>query len=1347
MNRRDTDSFGGQRSYSTGDRFSSVNLSQGISRCSFLFLIFQVALGHAESQSENSEQLVYRGNRDCYCFLVFALLVIFLTVANQAMRWIRDISPPFLVRQTAFVMRSALNGSHGEATNSDDVVDHLAVCEMVDSELEVAMNHCGLEVSVGRILVRDDELMNFALLCGAVTDVLNQPATVQGLLDSLFLVKLCVAEELCSTLSYTELLYDLFIYRNCALKVCRAQVGETFFHFMKYDIEQLVEALGDSPRESQLRSSHGEMTEGDDLACPGKIDNALAQLKDCTSSKSGSGSPKGQIRSAKDRIELNKRLGLQARSTAAGNPMDAEQNRSGQPVVNMMVDRPPHAATPEARQNIVVSEVKEKKEKHSMRRVVVKQIPWSEYPNGANLIALFAARKSRPFYFNGETYSSIPGEFATIKNYQSVCKEVGYGFVKVVQVTDSKGRWVDCKTENRSQPICPLVTVVDVEGYKRHHLDENGNVDMTRIVVCPRARHVVLLPLFRRMQKLPNSDLDTLHNKATECSVDRVSDLEIPTWLIASTVAHRKCQLDLAYVLHHNKAARSKLTKYGGAVGIGEDAGMDHLLTNCSIQTYQFMHLEHRRNPSAPTYPVRDDFTVLEGHEYLDEEKRVVFKAGCGQLKEQYSTWVCGFNGLNQPPGFFHANDAGGVNHGLKRVLGAKESLENELLYRGAAKSLGKNIMQVARIPSIHIQPEVSFDFASRVVTEQYRDDARGWGGDDRDRLEKAWQAMTRNDPRMKPSHPDAYSGPRDRDCSMFIAAKAHKLASSCSRYKVREVIDRLASGTKWLYYTIMRNFLDVWHSAFTRQEIANLPHLKMKLRQAYCRGIRLHDPENVLLDRMKAAVKNELSKFGKAPRLYQQMGRGCMYAPELVEFAKVLIDGIHVECHEGVTMVVMVFGKRKDGDLEKLFNDMADAMCCENLVVAGVYSDDMVIAGCVQTASGREVFAKNVDVSSNDSSQDLPSFLTTFMILNQVNRDRALGLVEQCMKPIEIVNPENRDEKVKVQFNGPFEGSGSTLTTLLNHVGSYLILMGTLFWMGQLVCGRPPCGPELTVEECIRRGAAEVGHMVTVEDCAEGGEIIFEKVTFLHMHPARVVERPEVCCSRRREGGVWIPRIDIGCLMRKWGRVDGSMTHIKLGMGNSPASIAVFGAMSPQQQMDAYCGGVVRGWKNEAECPILAALRHRFTTETSNDVVVVEGSKDSSRYQVRDDINYRDVTICPDTLRKRYDLSNAEIEAIVCGIKSMHVGSFVVTSGVAKIMKVCYGVQEIPDSELHPGRIAPDDEIQPWEPVPFADSDYQAKNLREEGNGIGSEGDGLSVASESEAQEDNRIVPGLDVF
>lgn len=1271
-----------------------------------------------------SEHMVYRGHRDCYCLLVIAVVVAVMWGVHHVMRVLPWITPPVLVRQVAVFGRSQLNGVHGEATNSDDV-ERWELYEMVGLELDELGPHFGQYPRLSVVLDPGDELKNFAILCGQLMNLVHGVVTVSTLLQSLELVKLCIAEESAGSLDYTEILYDLFVYRNQAMKRLRHELGTEVFSFLMYDVEQAVVCLGRSPRESQLRSSHGEITEGDDYALGlqesggasprfsqlGSSHGEVTESDDMGRNKKSKSSPEHNAHEARKRLqkESHARQHHQEQGRdGAHTSVKYDVIRGGGPEPNFpdgmviedifpetLSDFSEQCDTPEARAKIAQREHQGRQEKVH-RRTITKQISWEDYPKSEETIKRMKAMGCDPFYFDGQTYSSNMGVRATVIEGTVVCAEMGYGYVKVRQIKEGKDPWIDDPDDNTAQVVVPLVGLYDLPGYRRHVLDESrpGHVDIGQVMTFPPVSNLVLLPLFQRLQKLPSCDIDGMLVKALLCSVDRVSNLEIPSALITSTLRHKQSQTHCRFVVSNNKEDMIRKTKYGGEIGYGNAIGIDRLLELASVEKYCFVHINHRKPVGKPSYPVRKDFKVYKkggvegdraGFEFLDEDGRVVFEPVEENQKKQYSTRLYGFHGKNQKVGGFYANTAESFNHGLQRILGAREDEDRK---RSKAKDLGKNIMAMKGVVVPERVPDelagVNPFFAGREMCPDVREQHLGgplwtsWSTEQKRQIEKGFAAMTRNDHRMRLCHPDAYPPTDQPETSKFIAAKAHKLALSCGRWKVREALDGLQSGTRWAYYKIFDTFLDVWHSMATRQAIANLPHAKKALRVAYYKGQRLGDPDDVMIDRMKAAVKNELSKFGKNPRLYQQMGRGCLYAPELVEYAKVLIDGVHVETHKGVTMVVMVLGKRKDGDVEKLFNDLYSALDIPNFVMAGVYSDDMVIGGNLHTPHGVEQFLFNVDVASNDSSQDLPSFLTTYMILNLINSDRALGLIEQCMKPVELINPDDKTQSVMVKFDGPFEGSGSTLTTLLNHVGSYLILMGVLWWMGEAVSGA--LRADVNVAECIRLGAEEVGHSVTVEDCKVGGEIVFEKLTLLHLHPARVTFRPERCC-RGKNSNLWIPRIGIECILRKFGWVDGSLTHITLGMADNKASVAKFGAMSQQQQADAFGGAVVRGWKNEARDPILAALRSRFT-EDDLGVVQAVTSKDASRFEVRDDLNYSQVEISADTLRNRYDITDAEVEEIASGIKNMHVGSFVVTSGVAKILGVGYGIAEIPDED-----------------------------------------------------------------
>jgi len=189
------------------------------------------------------------------------------------------ISPPFLVRQRAFGRSAFINGNNGEATNSDDVQRSEL---FVDLELE--FQHVSdfylLTPQTPMLNRADDELTIFSLLCGAIISLTERNHTKQELINCMNLTLMCIVEEEFSTLDYTELLYDLFIHRNKLVRTLKRELGPEMVSFMNYDIELLVDCLGSSPRESQLRSSHGEITEGDDMSSTGSETSVKGQFVD-----------------------------------------------------------------------------------------------------------------------------------------------------------------------------------------------------------------------------------------------------------------------------------------------------------------------------------------------------------------------------------------------------------------------------------------------------------------------------------------------------------------------------------------------------------------------------------------------------------------------------------------------------------------------------------------------------------------------------------------------------------------------------------------------------------------------------------------------------------------------------------------------------------------------------------------------------------------------------------------------------------------------------------------------------------------------------------------------------------
>jgi len=265
-----------QRSMTFGEGiFTSQITCKKFCILKFSFIVIVSETVYADIQ----EELYHRNYRDCYCVMAAFILIVLYMLARRVGTDFGWISPPFLVRQRAFGRSAFINGNNGEATNSDDVQRSEL---FVDLELE--FQHVSdfylLTPQTPMLNRADDELTIFSLLCGAIISLTERNHTKQELINCMNLTLMCIVEEEFSTLDYTELLYDLFIHRNKLVRTLKRELGPEMVSFMNYDIELLVDCLGSSPRESQLRSSHGEITEGDDMSSTGPETSVKGQFVD-----------------------------------------------------------------------------------------------------------------------------------------------------------------------------------------------------------------------------------------------------------------------------------------------------------------------------------------------------------------------------------------------------------------------------------------------------------------------------------------------------------------------------------------------------------------------------------------------------------------------------------------------------------------------------------------------------------------------------------------------------------------------------------------------------------------------------------------------------------------------------------------------------------------------------------------------------------------------------------------------------------------------------------------------------------------------------------------------------------
>lgn len=476
-----------------------------------------------------------------------------------------------------------------------------------------------------------------------------------------------------------------------------------------------------------------------------------------------------------------------------------------------------------------------------------------------------------------------------------------------------------------------------------------------------------------------------------------------------------------------------------------------------------------------------------------------------------------------------------------------------------------------------------------------------------------------------------------------------------------------------WSYYSGYEQLLVFLEPFLSREFNASIPHVKKKLREAYVKGVLLHDNADIMVKRLNACVKKEFAKGGgKAPRLFVSYEAGCMYANELPEWTKVLLDNspnaddphafesfakttlptTHSFRHNCMSCNIYIMAKMHTGSMDAAFNHLIEAMGVVDHMHVLIYSDDSVYVGNID---GKR-FAFNVDISSCDSSQGPLVFGLTGKILHQLQPERGLGLLKQCMLPITLRNPDDHDSSITVRCHGPFEGSGTVLTTILNHVASYLIASSALYIVAENygLLANATDKLDMLVGSCIEAGAALAGHKVTVESCRVGGEVVVERIQFLKRSPMQLTT------------GEWVAAVNYGCILRGFGTCEGDMLPAQLGL--TPEQ---FVRLHEREKMEMFSRGVVAGLVHEPSSAIMAALRGLFHTQTN---FLAKEFQPDSPVSVST-VHHGGAELRPESVCRRYGLTENEVKELAAGIGGIGLGRVLKCAALTKIYKTDYGL------------------------------------------------------------------------
>jgi len=278
-----------------------------------------------------------------------------------------------------------------------------------------------------------------------------------------------------------------------------------------------------------------------------------------------------------------------------------------------------------------------------------------------------------------------------------------------------------------------------------------------------------------------------------------------------------------------------------------------------------------------------------------------------------------------------------------------------------------------------------------------------------------------------------------------------------------------------------------------------------------------------------------------------------------------------------------------------------------------------------------------NVDISSCDKGNGPLMFSILGTLLSQINESRALMLISQCQLPIWFVNPSALDEKLVVEFDSCFEGSGTVLTTVLNHIAMLMIVCASASLLQRDT-------NVLNIVDILQAGALLVGHAVTVDDT--GG--VIEKIQFLK-------HSPMLCTD-----GLYHAVRNFGCILRNLGTCEGDLTSTQLNM-----SYQQFKLLPIADRCDIYVSQQIAGLVHEPGNCILTALRERFHTP-------VEHSINEHYFNNEGECG---LELVQESLVNRYGGDEWEYEYLTSSLRSIAIGDMISSTLVEKFFAIDYGL------------------------------------------------------------------------
>lgn len=412
------------------------------------------------------------------------------------------------------------------------------------------------------------------------------------------------------------------------------------------------------------------------------------------------------------------------------------------------------------------------------------------------------------------------------------------------------------------------------------------------------------------------------------------------------------------------------------------------------------------------------------------------------------------------------------------------------------------------------------------------------------------------------------------------------------------------------------------------------LNHSKRRIRHAIGRmqyGLLRPASVGFMSKRMTAEVKDEPAKPGKPPRAYFSLGlMSSMFGGPWIDVAKKKLYACREVFCGGWKLRTLFLSENSYTAVSGVFNSMWEThVSGRQEVFATIMSDDVGVS----TPSG----FYNLDISMCDASLGPGVFWLVVLFLRSAWVPEVIirGLMDQISREVVIQNTLCKYSIIVFKFLSYYLVSGTVLTTLTDTIASLMVVCA--FMAAYVFGARDP--------EQFSSYFAAVGLVVTVE-------------FFRDFHHFSMLKRRPVQIEGRQD---WGAPLAVGCLLKRFGYIDVPACRL--------ADLVPKSCVSLEDKCEAFLGAVVEGWKSEPSHPLLDAFKRRFP-HVGGRVCLDEEVKDE---RFSDVINPDRVVV--DSLLECYGVDRAAYDEAVSHASELFVGSLSFTLFMTKVMEKDYGL------------------------------------------------------------------------